>query len=102
MKFHHRARKAQSLCCSCKKAPLFQYGRCTACFRVMDPALYARLKKLSRAERKAEFENLTGQPEMPKWLWPGREEELIAEFGEHEDLKLDSAREIQNVGVHEG
>jgi len=50
----------------------------------MDPALFARLKKLMRAERKIEFEKVTGQPE---WEWPGDEQALIEKYGEQRDLK---------------
>ena len=84
---HHRAKRAPRLCCICKKAPLFQYGRCTTCFRAMDPGLFARLKKLTRAERQIEFERITGQPEMPKWHWPGDEQALIEKYGEQQDVE---------------
>jgi len=77
-----RAKNATKLCCDCKKAPLVQYGRCTACFRAMDPALFAHLKKLTRAERQIEFEKIARQPALRKWEWTGMEEELIAEFGQ--------------------
>jgi hypothetical protein len=97
----HGANRVPKLCCDCKKAPLVQYGRCTACFRLMDRALYARLKNLTRAERAKEFEK-TMVAAIPRWQWPGNEEELIAKFGENQDLKLGSPQESQNVGIHEG
>ncbi len=84
-----RAKKATRLCCDCKKAPLVQYGRCTACFRLMVPALYARLKKLTRAERQIEFENTTGQPEPHRWEYenPQGEQELVERYGKNQDLR---------------
>jgi hypothetical protein len=74
---YHRAKKVPRLCCVCKEAPLFQYGRCTLCFRAMDPALFARLKKLSRAERAIEFQEAIIQPSIPRWEWPGDEQALV-------------------------
>jgi hypothetical protein len=72
------------LCCVCKKAPLFNYGRCTTCFRAMDPTLFARLKKLSRAERAQEFEQITGQPALPRWTYEG-DEDALAELVERQE-----------------
>jgi hypothetical protein len=85
VRFHHRAKRAARMCCVCKKAPIFQYGRCPSCFRAMDPAVFARLKKLSRADRNTEFEKLAGASEMPPWEYeptPAQVAELIATHGE--------------------
>ncbi len=74
---HHHAKRAPRLCCVCKKVPLVQYGRCHACFRAMNPLTLARLRNMTRAERKAEFEKMSGQTEMPRWAFEGNEPALI-------------------------
>jgi hypothetical protein len=88
-----RYKKAPKLCCVCKTAPLFQYGRCSVCFRAMDAALFERLKKMTRKERSAEFEKLAKQPAArPKFEWAGQEDLLAAQFGQNKDSQLASPK----------
>ena len=75
------------MCCVCRTNAVWNYGRCTACFKAMDPILFARLKNMTRAERKIEFETITGIPETPKWTYEGREDELIAALDAEEKTK---------------
>lgn len=63
-------------CCDCG-GPRWQYGRCRTCYRALDPAMFERLKNMSRRERAAEFEKITGQSERPRWEWAGDESALI-------------------------
>jgi len=43
----------------------------------MNPLTLARLRNMTRAERKAEFEKMSGQSEMPRWTFEGNEPALI-------------------------
>jgi hypothetical protein len=65
----------------------------------MDPSLYQRLKGMTMAERKIEFEKITGQPEMPKWEFenPAGEAELAEQYGENQDLQSASPKENYHV-----
>lgn len=75
-----RKKREPRLCCepNCGRV-YFCFGRCKTCFREMDSYLYARLKSMSRAERQAEFQKATSQPERPRWTYEGDEAALIAE-----------------------
>ena len=85
-----RIKKAPRLCCVCKTAPLYVDGRCAPCFRAMDKKLYQRLKGMTRAQRKVEFERATAQPEMPKWMWEG-DESVLAAMTEAQEREKQSA-----------
>jgi len=65
--------------------PRFCYARCTAHFRQIDPALYERLKGMTRAERAAEFARLTAQPELPRWTYEGDEDSLARMVEQQEE-----------------
>ena len=69
-------KKAPKLCCTCKTAPIYLYGRCTRCFRAMDKSLYRKLKGMTRAERQADIQKSTTRGEQKKWEWLGDEEAL--------------------------
>lgn len=72
--------KQPKLCCVCAEKPRWVYGRCPDCLRRIDPALFERLKNMTRAERAKEFEAATGVPEHPRWEYVNEvgEAELIA------------------------
>jgi hypothetical protein len=94
-----RVKKAPNLCCVCKKAPVYVYGRCAPCFRTIDPRLFRRLKAMTRAERIAEFAKTTGQVEPPKWEFenPDGEAELAERVQQQEHES--KVEEIKN-GLH--
>jgi len=60
---------------------------------VIDPSLYQRLKGMTRAERKVEFEKITGQPALPKWEFENLagEKELI-EMTERQEREKDNLK----------
>jgi hypothetical protein len=66
-------------CCVCREKTVFVYGRCPSCFKAIDPVLFDRLKRLTRAERRVEFERATSQPERPRRSYenPAGEAELM-------------------------
>jgi hypothetical protein len=80
------------MCCACQGKPRFQYGRCKSCFRDLGPALFKHLQSLTRTERAVEFEKITGQPERPRWEWPG-DEATLAEANEIEAESVEAAGE---------
>jgi hypothetical protein len=73
---HHKAKKAPQLCCEpgCLK-PRVVYGRCWAHFRALDSTLAARLRGMTRAQRKIEFERITEQSATPKWEYENEQGE---------------------------
>jgi hypothetical protein len=81
------------LCCEpgCE-APRYVYGRCADHFRQMDPALFERLKGMSRKDRAAEFERTTTQPELPRWTYEG-DQDALAQIVERKEQEK---REEQN------
>jgi hypothetical protein len=80
-------KRAARLCCvyGCQE-PLWIYGRCSAHFRSLDLVLFERLKNMTRAQRKIEFEKAIRMPERPKWEYKNEagEQELIRRSKETE------------------
>jgi hypothetical protein len=77
-------KKVPKTCCEpgCNQ-PRHIYARCPAHFRKMDPQLYARLRKMTRAARAKELEKTTAQP-TKAWEFepsPEQEAELMAKYG---------------------
>ena len=75
--------------CCCEPGCLakrFCFGRCEAHFRTMDPDLTARLRSMSKAERRAEFNSTQIHPPiaMPKWEYEGDQDALAAMFDKQE------------------
>jgi hypothetical protein len=65
-------------------AEQYSSGRCIAHYRAMDPALRARLRRMTKAERQAEFDQTRVHPIGPKWQFEptaAQVEELILKHG---------------------
>jgi hypothetical protein len=90
--------KRVTRCCEPKcERGRFVYGRCSDHFRQMDPALYARLQSMTRAERNAEFDQMRIHPPASKWRFeptPEQEAELAAMVEKQEREK---SEEQQNA-----
>lgn len=87
-----RIKRAPKHCCTCKAAPVYLYGRCSHCFRAMDKSLYQKLKGMTRAQRKVEFERATAHPETPRWQYENPQ-------GEAELAEQAKTLEVQNKCV---
>ena len=89
---YRRKKRAKPSCCefACD-SPRFCFGRCHEHFAALSSDQYQRLKNLSRAERKVEFQKSIIRPELPHWEYenPQGEQELAQRYGKHQDSKLD-------------
>jgi len=77
-------KKVAEECCEygCERLR-FCFGRCHAHFASLDSASYERLKKMSKAERRVEFQKKT-QPEKHRWEWLGDENALAVMMEQQE------------------
>jgi len=71
----HWKKIAEECCIYGCEAPRFIFGRCKMHVAALDSASYQRLRKMSKTERRAEFQKKT-QPEKHRWEWCGDEDNL--------------------------
>jgi hypothetical protein len=85
-------RKCLVRCCEpgCS-AERYCLGRCLAHYREMDPGLCARLRSMSKEERRAEFEQMRVHPPRPKFEWDG-DEEALAKLVEKQEQEKSEAK----------